>query len=231
MPSGPTGSRTIDIRDSAKARLVTKFTIDPREAITKYRVVAVVGASKSPEKDAYSVPAYLQSHGYTVVPVNPTADIIRGVKAYPSLAEIPEDTAKKVEVVDVFRPSEELPQVARQVADMKERTGRPFVFWGQLGLESEEAKEILAKAGVEYVMDRCIRTEHKILGSSRVSFGGRVNAGWHEAHQMPPNPTRNQRVKWHFDHAEACGCRPVPEDLKDDVRAMIRAADLAARAN
>ncbi len=143
-----------------------KFTVQPAEVMRRYRTIAVVGASKNPEKEAFTVPAYLQRHGYTIVPVNPTTDVVNGLKAYPSLAEIPPDLARKVEVVDVFRPSEEFPQVARQVAEMKERTGRPFVFWGQLGLENEEAKKILGEAKVEYVMDRCMRVEHQRMGES-----------------------------------------------------------------
>ncbi len=143
-----------------------KFTVRPTDVMKKYKVVAVVGASKNPEKEAYTVPAYLREHGYTIIPVNPTTASIEGVKTYPSLAEIPADLAKKVEVVDVFRPSEEFPQVARQVVEMKKRTGRPFVFWGQLGLENEEAKKMLQEANVDYVMDRCMRVEHARLGES-----------------------------------------------------------------
>ncbi len=141
-----------------------KFTVRPTDVMSKYKVVAVVGASKNPEKEAYTVPAYLREHGYTIIPVNPTTDSIEGVKTYPSLADIPADLAKKVDVVDVFRPSEEFPQVARQVAEMKKRTGRPFVFWGQLGLENDEAKKTLQDAKVDYVMDRCMRVEHQRLG-------------------------------------------------------------------
>jgi predicted CoA-binding protein len=141
------------------------FTMAPRDILSKYRVIAVVGASKNPEKDANTVPAYMMEQGYTIIPVNPTADSIIGLKAYPSLGQIPDDIAKTVDVVDVFRPSEEFPNVARQVAEMKKKTGRPFVFWGQLGLENEEAKKILAEAKVDYVMDRCLRIEHKLMRS------------------------------------------------------------------
>ena len=118
-------------------------TVSPKEVIQKYRVVAVVGASKNPEKEAFTVPAYLKEHGFMVIPVNPTAAEVDGAMAYPSLAALPEDLAKRVEVVEVFRPSAELPQVAEQVAEMKEKTGRPFVFWAQTGLENQEAKAIL----------------------------------------------------------------------------------------
>jgi predicted CoA-binding protein len=140
---------------------MNKFTVEPTEVMKKYRVIAVVGASKNPEKEAYTVPAYLRDRGYTIIPVNPTTDNIEGVKTYHSLADIPDDLARKVEVVDVFRPSEELPQVAQQVVQMKKKTGRPFVFWGQLALENDEAKKILAGAGIDYVMDRCMRVEHR----------------------------------------------------------------------
>jgi predicted CoA-binding protein len=144
---------------------VQKYTVQPTDVMRKHKVIAVVGASKNPEKEANSVPEYLRAHGYTIIPVNPTADFVIGQKAYPTLADIPEDIAKKVEVVDVFRPSEELPQVARQASEMKKRTGRPFVFWGQLGLENEEAKKILTDAGIDYVMDKCMRVEHRIMGA------------------------------------------------------------------
>ncbi|MDG6900394.1 MAG: CoA-binding protein [Nitrososphaerota archaeon] len=144
-----------------------KFTVDPKEVMRKYKVIAVVGASKNPEKEAYTVPAYLGERGYTIIPVNPTTDSINGQKAYPSLAEIPEELAKTVEVVDVFRPSEELPQVAKQVVEMKKGTGRPYVFWGQLGLENDEAKKILSDAKVDYVMDKCMRVEHRVMSGFR----------------------------------------------------------------
>jgi len=144
-----------------------KFTVEPKEVMRRYKVIAVVGASKNPEKDANTVPAYLREHGYTIIPVNPTADTINGLKAYPSLADIPGQLARTVEVVDVFRPSEEFPQVAKQVVEMKKRTGRPYVFWGQLGLENEEAKKMLSDARVGYVMDRCMRTEHRAMGGFR----------------------------------------------------------------
>lgn len=141
-------------------------SVEPGDVLRKYRVVAVVGASKNPEKEANSVPSYLMEHGYAVIPVNPTADVVLGAKAYPSLADLPEEVAKSVDVVEVFRPSEEFPGIARQVAAMKEATGRPFVFWGQLGLESDEAKIMLERAKVDYVMNACMRTEHKLMRGS-----------------------------------------------------------------
>jgi len=130
--------------------------------LAKCRTVAVVGASKNPWKDAYRVPRYLKDQGYRIVPVNPTTDKIMDEAAYPSLLEIPEELARTVDVVEVFRPSEELPQVARQAAEMKRRYGRPFVFWAQLGLENDEAARILEGSGIRCVMDACMRTVHQL---------------------------------------------------------------------
>jgi len=118
-------------------------TASPVEVLEKSKTIAVVGASKNPQKQAYSVPRYLKDHGYRVIPVNPSATEIMGERAYPSLLELPEEVGRTVDVVEVFRPSDELPEVALQAAEMKRRCGRPFFFWAQQGLESEEAKRIL----------------------------------------------------------------------------------------
>ena len=131
-------------------------------------MIAVVGASKNPDKQAYTVPLYLKEHGYAIIPVNPTADRILDERSYPSLAELPGEVSKTVDVVEVFRPSEELPNVARQVVEMKRRTGRPFVFWAQLGLENDEAKRILESERIDFVMNSCMRTQHQLLSHSRL---------------------------------------------------------------
>lgn len=135
-------------------------TVSPHEVMKRYKVIAVVGASRDPEKEAHAVPLYLKGQGYRIVPINPTAREIFGERAYASLSELPEALAKEVEVVEVFRPSQELPEVARQVVEMRKRYGRPYVFWSQLGLESDEAKEILGKNGISFVMGVCMRVVH-----------------------------------------------------------------------
>ncbi len=138
-------------------------TLSPHEVLKKYRIIAVVGASKNPDKDAYTVPQYMKEHGYQIIPINPTTDQILGEKAYPSLLDLPGELAKRIEIVDVFRPSEELPKVAQQSIDLRNKYGRPFVFWAQLGLENEEAKQMLSKNGISYVMNACLRVVHRTL--------------------------------------------------------------------
>jgi uncharacterized protein len=141
---------------------VPKSTISPVEALRRYKVIAVVGISRDEKKDAHTVPRYMKDRGYEIVPVNPTAQEILGERSYPSLLEIPKDLASRLEIVEVFRPSEELPGVARQVVELKRRYGRPYVFWAQLGLQSDEAARLLEADGIRYVMDACMRTVHRI---------------------------------------------------------------------
>lgn len=117
--------------------------------------VAVVGCSTSPGKAAHDVPKYLQEHGYDVVPVNPFADEILGVEAYDSVPEVPGE----VDVVDVFRPSDEVPEIIDAVL---ERDDRP-VIWLQLGIEHDEAAARAEEAGLRVVQDHCMKQEHERL--------------------------------------------------------------------
>jgi predicted CoA-binding protein len=117
--------------------------------------VAVVGCSTTPGKDAHEIPKYLLEHGYDVVPVNPNAEAVLGERAYDSLAEVP----GTVDVVDVFRPSDE---VAGIVSAAVER-GDVTVVWTQLGIRDEAATRRAEAAGIRVVQDRCMRTEHRRL--------------------------------------------------------------------
>lgn len=141
---------------------MTSYTAPPVDVIKGAKTIAVVGASKNPEKDAYSVPLYLQRKGYRIIPVNPTATTLFGERSYPDLDSLPPDVASLVDTIEVFRPSEELPKVARQVVELSKRAGKRYVFWSQAGLENDEAKRILEQAGLPYVMDACMRVVYGI---------------------------------------------------------------------
>ena len=136
-------------------------SVSPVYVLRKSKTIAVVGASRNEEKEAYSVPLYLKDHGYRIVPINPSAQEILEEKAYPSLLELPEQVGREVDVVEVFRPSDELPQVALQAVEMKKRYGRPLFFWAQKGLENEDAKRILEEGGIRYVMNASMRKVHR----------------------------------------------------------------------
>jgi len=125
-----------------------------REILLRYRTIAVVGCSKDPSKDAHTVPAYMQSRGYRILPVNPTASEILGEKAYPSLSAVPES----YDVVNIFRPSDQV----GPIVDEAIREGKGRVIWMQTGIVNEAAAAKARAAGIRVVMDRCMRTEHRL---------------------------------------------------------------------
>ena len=131
-----------------------------KEIIEKYKVVAVVGLSKEPEKDSYRVSAYLKQHGYQIIPVNPFADQVLGEKSYKSLLDIPLEIQKTIEIVDIFRPAKDLSPIVQQAVQIKQMFGKPFVIWMQLGIKNEQAAEIARQAGLVVIMDKCLMVEH-----------------------------------------------------------------------
>lgn len=133
---------------------------DVKEILTKYRTVAVVGVSRDPSKDSHRVAKYLQSQGFHVIPVNPTADEVLGEKCYKSLLEMPADVQRTIEIVDIFRPSSDTPAIAEQAVKLKERYDKPYVVWMQLGIINEQAAETARQAGIIVVMNRCMMQEH-----------------------------------------------------------------------
>ncbi|AGA58345.1 MAG: CoA-binding protein [Thermobacillus sp.] len=116
--------------------------------------IAVVGLSDNPERTSHMVAAAMQAKGYRIVPVNPNADTILGEKCYKSLKDIP----FPVDLVNVFRRSEYCADVAREAAEIGAKT-----LWLQLGIVSEEAAGIAEAAGMNVIMDRCIKVEDSIL--------------------------------------------------------------------
>lgn len=126
----------------------------PRDLLANSRRLAVVGCSATPGKDAHEVPRILIERGWDVVPVNPAVHEIFGRPAYKRLADVP----GPIDLVVVFRPSNEAPDIARQAVE----AGAKGV-WLQLGLRNEEAKRIAQEAGLAYVENRCTRIEADAL--------------------------------------------------------------------
>ena len=119
--------------------------------------IAVVGMSKNEGKPAHFVPKYLIERGYNVIPVNPTITEVFGRKSYPSIADMPED----IDVVDIFRRSEDVPVV---VMDAMKKKGIK-VIWMQEGIYNEEAERKAKENGLDVVYNRCMMAEHKRLFS------------------------------------------------------------------
>jgi uncharacterized protein len=123
--------------------------------LRKSHTIAVVGLSDKPERASFDVAKYLQSHGYRIIPVNPTISEVLGEKAYPNLSAVPE----KIDVVDIFRKSEDVGPIVDEAIKIGAK-----VVWMQLGISNEEAARKAIQAGLEVVMDRCMKHEHYLLG-------------------------------------------------------------------
>ncbi len=118
----------------------------PQEVLERSTVIAVVGASRDPRKAGGSVPEGLQLRGFRIIPINPFADELFGEHVYRSLLDVKEP----VDLVDVFRPAADAPEIARQAAQIGARA-----LWLQLDIRSREARRIAEAAGMDYVEDQC----------------------------------------------------------------------------
>lgn len=130
-----------------------------KKILVESKTIAIVGLSPREDAVSYRVASYLQEKGYRIVPINPRAvdQLILGQQVYPSLESLP----FPVDIVDVFRRSEFLPDVA---ADYLKMSTKPKAFWAQLGLFNQEALDMLEDAGVaDIIMDRCIKVDHQVL--------------------------------------------------------------------
>jgi predicted CoA-binding protein len=129
---------------------------DIKKILSNFKIVAVVGISPKEDRPSYLVASYLKSKGYRIIPVRPDGEEILGEKVYHSLTEIPEEIG--VEVVDIFRRSEDVPPVVEEAIRRKAK-----VVWMQEGILHKEAGEKAEKAGLKVVMDRCMKKDHQKL--------------------------------------------------------------------
>jgi predicted CoA-binding protein len=132
-------------------------TPDKKTILEKVKVIAVVGLSRRESRPGYYVPAYMHEAGYRIIPVNPYLDEAFNEKAYPDLLSIPEP----VDMVVIFRRSEDVPPVVDEAIEIGAK-----VVWMQLGIVNEEAAAKARAAGLEVVMNACIKIDHQRL------FGG-----------------------------------------------------------
>jgi predicted CoA-binding protein len=116
------------------------------------KTIAVVGLSSQTDRPGYTVPAYLQSHGYRIIPVNPALQQALGEKAYPDLLSLPEP----VDLVLIFRRSEAVPPFVTQAIQIGAKA-----VWMQLGIVNEEAARQARESGLDVIMDACMMVEHR----------------------------------------------------------------------
>jgi uncharacterized protein len=124
--------------------------------IFQLKNIAVVGMSKNEEKAGHFVPKYLIKHGYNIIPVNPTITEALGRKSYPTIA----DLAEKVDVVDIFRKSEDVPPV---IDDAIKKKDKIKVIWMQSGIYNEQAERKAKENDMDVVYNRCMMAEHMRL--------------------------------------------------------------------
>jgi predicted CoA-binding protein len=127
---------------------------DLRQILASSKTIAVVGLSDKPDRASHTVPAYLQEHGYRVIPVNPNLTEALGEKAYPGLRDIPDP----VDVVQVFRRAEDVPAIVEDAIAIGAK-----VIWMQLGIVNDAAASQAEAAGLKVVMDTCMRETHRAL--------------------------------------------------------------------
>jgi predicted CoA-binding protein len=125
-----------------------------RKILSENRTVAIVGLSDKPERDSFRVAQYLQEHGYTIIPVNPTRAEILGEKSYPDLASI----GSPVDIVDIFRNIDAIPGIVEEAIAIGAK-----VVWMQLGLAHNASARKATEAGLEVVQSKCIKVEHQKL--------------------------------------------------------------------
>lgn len=126
------------------------LTLAGRDLLQRYTRVAMVGLSPDPSRPSYRVAVHLLAYGYDVTPVNPTVDEVLGIRAVPTLAD-----AAPLEIVDVFRRQEAVPEVVEEAIAL-----HPKAIWLQLGLRDDEGAARARAAGIVFVQDRCIKMEH-----------------------------------------------------------------------
>ncbi len=137
-----------------------------RRVLTQHRTIAVVGLSAQWHRPSYFAAKYMQDHGYRIIPVNPNYTEVLGQRCYPALTDI----AEPVGIVDCFRKSGEMVPVARDAAAIGAK-----VLWMQLGIRNDQAARIAAEAGLDVVIDRCMKIEYaRIMGG--LNWAG-VNTG------------------------------------------------------
>ena len=133
---------------------IIKMDDDIKDMLENARTIAILGLSPKPDRESNKVAKYLKDNGYSIIPVRPGQKEILGQNVYATL----DDIKKDVDIVDVFRNPEQVLPHAHEAIQMQ-----PKVFWMQLGIENHEAASLLVKAGIDVVMNKCIKIEHDRL--------------------------------------------------------------------
>jgi len=149
--------------DQGKSENETAMSETIRDIFACYRTIAVYGISRDPEAASHRVSSYLAAKGYNIIPINPHVDQIIGRKAYHRI----EDVRENIDVLEVFRPADQVPAVVQEAVERRRQKGDIHVIWLQLDIKSEAARELAGKAGILFVQDRCMMVEHRRIYSCK----------------------------------------------------------------
>jgi len=141
-----------------------------RRILTRSHTIAVVGLSANWYRPSFFAAKYMRDHGYRIIPVNPAYEDVMGERCFPDLRTAREITATMIDIVDCFRKSADIPPIARDAVAIG-----ATVLWMQLGIRNDEAAKVALDAGLEVVMNRCVKIEHaRLMGG--LNWAG-VNTG------------------------------------------------------
>jgi len=133
--------------------------MDTKEIFTKYSTIAVYGMSKNPAKPSFTIPMFFFDLGYTIFPINPTAEEIEGIKVYRNLIDIPE----MIDILNVFRPAEEAVKIVKEAIQRKEMFGDIKLIWLQLDIYNDEAKALAEQNNIDFIQDKCMFMEYQYV--------------------------------------------------------------------
>jgi predicted CoA-binding protein len=145
-------TNTITNKDHLMNKMNTKINTNIEKILKNHKNIAIVGMSDSPVKDSYKVGLYLQKAGYNIYPVNPKYEAILANQCYPNLKAIPDS----IEIVNIFRKPEQVVPIIKEAIEIQAK-----VVWMQLGVINTEAAVFALEAGLQVVMDHCIKIEHR----------------------------------------------------------------------
>lgn len=137
--------------------------------MTEYKTIAIVGLSRNPDKDSYIVASYLKHHGFSIIPINPFADKIIGEKSYRSLLDLPLKLKKTIEIIVIFRPSNQVLGIVKEAIKLKKTNPLLQVIWLQLNIINNHAAKLAENAGFKVIMNKCMRIEHLRLFGTTIS--------------------------------------------------------------
>ena len=126
--------------------------------LKKSRLILIIGLSRDNNKDSNIIAQYLLQNNYQIIGINPNSNKIRNIKCYQEFKMIPKSQLKNIDIINVFRPSDELEDIIKQIIQLKELK-RP-VIWSQIGISDKKAEEIAIKNNMKIIMNKCIKIEH-----------------------------------------------------------------------